>query len=71
VTGFEGQIPGGVKPRDESPGEAAIRLASWGSLVLSIFGVRLYPFEVEALAKVAGGLLRRWPDLAKLGVLEK
>jgi hypothetical protein len=63
--GFGEQIPGGDQPRDESPGEAQVRLASWFKAVLKAFGVSLYPFEEEALAKVCGAIIRRWPRMGK------
>lgn len=63
--GFGGQIPGGEEPREESPGEAQVRFASWLKSLCKIFGVSFYPFEEEALAKVAGAFIRRWPKLGK------
>jgi hypothetical protein len=51
--------------RDESPGEAQIRLASWFKALFVLLGVRLYPFEEEALAKVMGALIRKWPALRR------
>jgi hypothetical protein len=65
MTGFESQIPGGEQPREESPGEAAQRLASWIVIVGHLFGLRFHPFEREALAKVAGVFIRRFPVLAE------
>lgn len=59
------------KARTESPGEAQVRLAAWWKSLWMIFGVRFYPFEEEALAKVAGAYIRRWPKLAKWKALNK
>ena len=41
------------------------RLASWVKSLLMIFGVRFHPFEEEALAKVMGALIRKWPRLGR------
>lgn len=66
--GFEGQIPGGEKPREESPGEASYR---WGRLLLLILRVIAGPnsyqaqrFE-DAAAVLARPILLRFPRLAK------
>jgi hypothetical protein len=59
-------VPGfGQEPRNESPGEAQVRLASWLIDVAGIFKVHFYPFEQTALAKAVGPFIRRWPALAK------
>ena len=63
--GFESQIPGGDQPRDESIGEANRRWASWLKSLFAIFGVKMYPFEEEGLAKAFGAFIRRWPSLGK------
>jgi hypothetical protein len=52
-------------PRQESPGEAQMRLASWFKALFALLGVRLYRFEEEALAKVMGAFIRKWPALGK------
>lgn len=53
------------KPRDESPGEAQVRLADWFISLVGFFGIRYYPFEREAQAKAMGAWIRRWPALGK------
>lgn len=65
MAGFETQIPGGEEPREESPGEAQVRLASWVKILVGFFGVRFRPFEEEALAKALGPFIRRWPGIAE------
>lgn len=61
-----GFVPPNIeKPRDESPGEAQVRLAAWFITLVGFLGVRYYPFEREAQAKAMGPWLRRWPALAK------
>ncbi len=63
--GFGNQAPGGETPRVESLGEAQVRWASWFKSLFAIFGVKFYPFEEEAMAKVCGAFIRRWPALGK------
>ena len=53
------------KPRDESPGEAQIRLADLFIVLAGFFKINYYPFEREAQAKAMGPWLRRFPWLAK------
>lgn len=65
MSGFESQIPGGDSPRAEATGEAQIRLADWIVMVLRLFGVKPYPFEVDGLAKFLGAIVRRWPKFAE------
>ena len=65
MAGFESQSPNNQQPRIESVGEAQVRLASWIKSALMLFRVKLYPFEEEALAKVMGAFIRRWPRLGK------
>jgi hypothetical protein len=66
VSGFEGQIPGGLKPRVESKGEAQVR---WASLIANL--LRGWPFkmiisrpEEEHLAGFMSAVIRRWPYFA-------
>jgi hypothetical protein len=66
VTGFEGQIPGGDKPRVESKGEAQIR---WAALIANLlrgwpFSLTIHKFEEEGLASFMGSVIRRWPYFA-------
>lgn len=65
MPGFEGQIPGGDKPREESPGEAQIRIADWFITLVGFFGIKYHHFEREAQAKAMGPWVRRFPRLAK------
>ena len=59
-------VPESVREqRDESPGEAAVRLADWLAMIAWIFGVRFYPFERVSLAKALGPVIRRWPQIAE------
>ena len=53
--------------RDESPGEAEVRLAEWLAMLAGLAGVRFYPFEKEALAKAIGPFIRKWPQLKEWG----
>lgn len=53
------------KPREESPGEAQIRLSLWLVTLMGLLRIRYYPFEQEALAKAIGPWIRRWPSLAE------
>jgi hypothetical protein len=59
------------EPREESPGEAQVRLAEWFVTLVGFFGIRYYPFEREAQAKAIGPWIRRWPRLAKFGMKKK
>jgi hypothetical protein len=54
VTGFENQIPGGEKPRKESVGEKAHKLAGMLAPFFRWFGIR---FNEEALASVLASLV--------------
>jgi hypothetical protein len=65
MPGFETNSPGGDGPRPESSGEAQVRLADWVVMILRLFGLRPYPYEVEGLAKFMGALIRRWPKFAQ------
>ena len=73
MTGFEDQIPGGDQPRDESKGEAQVRLASWICNVLRgwPFKMIIYRFEEEGLASFIGCVNRKWPSAGKWGAQSK
>lgn len=58
-------VPPFKEERNESPGEAQIRLAAWIALLAGIFGLRFYSFEREALAKALGPVIRKWPQIAR------
>jgi len=51
--------------RNESKGEAQVRLASWFKALFGLFGINIYAHEEEALATVMGALIRRFPGLGK------
>lgn len=68
MTGFEREIPGGHRPREESLGEAAYR---WGGMLLMILRLAAGPnsyqgqrFE-DAAALLARPILARFPKLEK------
>jgi hypothetical protein len=68
-----GFYPAGFNPyleqRDESRGEAQVRLASWVCGVLRGWPLRMnvYNFEEQGLAKFLGAINRRWPAVGKWG----
>lgn len=60
-----------VEPRDESVGEANVKIASWFIAVAAFFRVQFHDYEKEALEKAMGAFVRRWPSLRKFNTEEK
>jgi hypothetical protein len=49
-----------IEPRDESVGEANIKISEWIISVCMFFGITFYKFEKEALYKAVGPFVRKF-----------